>query len=77
VVLEVLIDVEGIEVLRVEARQEHVHHDGDVDLLGVGQIAVGELLVLDTLLHILVVEIEFPQAMVRAIAFIVGRKDGL
>ena len=33
VVLEVLVDVQGVEVLRVEAGQQHVDDDGDVDLV--------------------------------------------
>jgi hypothetical protein len=33
VVLEVLVDVEGVEVFGVEAGEQHVHDDGDVDLL--------------------------------------------
>ena len=33
VVLEVLVDVERVEVLGVEAGQQHVDDDGDVDLL--------------------------------------------
>ena len=33
VVLEVLVDVERVEVLGVEAGEQHVHDDGDVDLL--------------------------------------------
>ena len=34
VVLEVLVDVERVEVHGVEAGEEHVDNDGDVDLLG-------------------------------------------
>ena len=43
VVLEVLVDVERVEVHGVEAGEEHVDDDGDVDLLGapVGQVAIG------------------------------------
>ena len=33
VVLEVLIDVERVEVFGVEAGEQHVDDDGDVDLL--------------------------------------------
>ena len=60
VVLEVLVDVERVEVLGVEAGEQHVHHDGDVDLFCalLRQVGIGELLVLDALLHVLVVEIE-------------------
>jgi hypothetical protein len=43
VVLEVLVDVERVEVLGVEAGEEHVDDDRDVDLLRAlaGQVAVG------------------------------------
>ena len=56
VVLEVLIDVEGVQVFGIEAGEQHVHDDDDVDLLGVRQVAVRVLLVLDALLHVLIVE---------------------
>ena len=32
VVLEVLVDIERVEVFGIEAGEQHVHHDGDVDL---------------------------------------------
>jgi len=61
VVLEVFVDIEGVEIFRIEAGQEHVHDNGDVDLFFSfpGKVAVGILLVLDALLHILVVGVEF------------------
>ena len=63
-VLEVLVHVERVQVLGVEAGEQHVHHDGDVDLLAplLRQVGVGELLVLDALLHVLVVEVELADA---------------
>ena len=68
VVLEVLVDVERVEVLGVEAGEEHVDDDGDVELFLAlaGQVAVGELLVLDALLDVLVVEVEVVDVVVRA-----------
>jgi hypothetical protein len=33
VVLEVLVDVERVQVFGIEAGEQHVDHDGDVDLL--------------------------------------------
>ena len=64
VVLEVLVDVERVEVLGVEAGEQHVDDDGDVDLLAalLRQVGVGELLVLDALLDVLVVEVELVDA---------------
>ena len=35
VVLEVLVHVERVQVFGIEAGEQHVHHDGDVDLLRV------------------------------------------
>ena len=79
VVLEVLVDVERVEVHGVEAGEEHVDDDGDVDLLGAlaGQVAVGELLVLDALLDVLVVEVEVVDVVVRAVLLVVVGDDGL
>ena len=79
VVLEVLVDVERVEVHGVEAGEEHVDDDGDVDLLGAlaRQVAVGELLVLDALLDVLVVEVEVVDVVVRAVLLVVVGDDGL
>ena len=78
VVLEVLVDVERVEVLGVEAGEEHVDDDGDVDLLRpCGQVGVGELLVLDALLDVLVVEVELVDAVVGAVCVVVVGDDGL
>ena len=68
VVLEVLVDVERVEVFGVEAGEQHVDDDGDVDLFAplVGQVGIGELLVFDALLHVLVVEVELVDAVVGA-----------
>ena len=76
-VLEVLVDVQGVEVLRVEAGEQHVDDDGDVDLVRVGQVAVGVLLVLDAVLHVLVVGIELAELVVGAVAGVVVGDDGL
>jgi hypothetical protein len=66
VVFEVLVNVEGVEELRVEAGEKHVHHNGDVDLLGAlaRQVGVGELLVLDALLDVLVVGVELADGVI-------------
>ncbi len=77
VVLQVLVHVERVQVLGIEAGEQHVHHDGDVDLLGVRMVGIGELLVLDALLHVLVVEIEFADAVIGAEAGVVVGDDGL
>ena len=74
-VLEVLVHVQGVEVLGVEAGEQHVHDDGDVDFLHMRQVGIGVLLILDALLHILVVEVEFADAVVGAVAGVVVGDD--
>ena len=77
VVLEVLIDVERVEVLAVEAGEEHVDDDSEVELFAalLRQVGVGELLVLDAFLNVLVVEVEFLDAVVGAEALVVVGND--
>ena len=76
VVLEVLVHVQGVEVLGIKTREQHVDDDGDVDLLGLRQVGIGVLLILDALLHILVVEVEFRDTVVAAKAGVVVVDDG-
>ncbi|MNR39031.1 hypothetical protein D3C85_1571950 [compost metagenome] len=82
-VLEVFIDVERVEVLAVEAGEQHIDDYGDVDLvlrgLGIGfaQVSIRPLLVLDALLHVLIVEVEFLDAVVRIEAGIVAGDNRL
>jgi len=69
VVLQVLVHVQGVEVLGVEAGEQHVHDDGDIDLVGMGltrltQVDIGVLLILNALLHILTIEVESADAVV-------------
>ncbi len=75
--LEVLVDVEGVEVFGIEPGQQHVDDDGDVQLFTalVGQVGIGELLVFDPLLNILVIEIELFDTMVSAEAGVVVCDD--
>ncbi len=78
VVLQVLVDIERVEVMGVESGEQHVDNDGDVDLLGtlVGQVAIGEALVLDALLDILVVVVEIEEVVVGAVPLVVVGDDG-
>ena len=69
-VLEVLVDVERVEVLGVEAGEQHIDNNGEVDLSPAPlsrQVAARELLVLDALLDILVVEVEVVDVVVRVV----------
>ena len=75
-VLEVLVHVQGVEVFAVKAGQQHVHHDGDVNFLRCGEVAVGPLLVFDALLNVLVIQVKFAQLVVGAIAGVVAGQNG-
>ena len=76
---EILVDVECVEELRIEAGEEHFYNNRDVDLFLAltGQVAIGELLILDTLLDVLVVEVEAVDVVVRAIPLVVVGDDDL
>ena len=65
-----------VQELGIEAREEHVHDDGDVDLLRSGVVGIRPLLVFDALLNILIVEIELAQAVIGAVADVVIGEDG-
>src|SRR5690625_3351126 len=75
VVPEVFVHVQGVEVLGVEAGEQHVHHDGDVDLVLMRQIAVGVLLVLDALLHVLIVAVELADDVAGVVPGVVVGND--
>ena len=77
VVLEGLVHIESVQVFGIEAGEEHVHHDGNVDFLGMGQILIRKLLILDALLHVLIVEVELANAVIGAEAGVVVGEDGL
>jgi hypothetical protein len=64
VMLEVFIHIERVQVFGIEAGEEHVHHDGNVDFLRMGQVGVGPLLILDAPLHILIVEVELADGVI-------------
>ena len=81
--LQVLVDVEGVQELRVKTGQQHVDHNRDVDLVmrlvGVGLLEIGirPLLVFDALLHVLIIEIEFTDFVIGAVLGVVVGEDGL
>ena len=79
VVLEVLVDVNSVEVHGVKAGKKHVNDDGDINLFLalVGQVTVGELLILDALLDILIVEVEIVEVVVCPILVVVVSDNGL
>ena len=79
VMLEVLVDVERVEESGIETGQEHIDDDGDVDLFPAlaGQIAVGELLILDALLDVLIIEVEIIDVVVCVKPLVVVGNDGL
>ena len=77
VVLEVLVHIERVQIFGIEAGEQHVHNDGDVDFLCVGKVGIGPLLVFDALLHVLIVQVELADAVVGAVTGVVVGEDGL
>ena len=77
VVFEVLVYIERVQVFGIEAGEQHVHHNGNVDLLRGGIVGVRPLLVFDALLHILIVKIEFAKDVVGTVSIVVIGEDGL
>src|SRR5690606_4768172 len=77
VVFEVFVDVKRVQKLGIEAGEQHVHHQRDVDLLCVGQVGIRVLLILDALLHVLIVAVEFADAVVGSVLGVVVGDDGL
>ena len=75
VVLEVFIHVDGVQELGVEAGEQHIHHDNNVNLLRMRQVLIGILLIFEALLHILIVKVEFVDAVVGAVTSIVVGND--
>ena len=79
VVLEVLINIKRVEIFGIEAGQEHINDDGDGDLFAslLGHVGVGKLLVLDALLDVLIIKIEFADGVIGSEADVVIGDDGL
>ncbi len=77
----VLVDVEGVQELRVKAGQKHVDDNRDVDLVvrvvGVSllKVRIRPLLVFDPLLHVLIVEVEFADLVVCAVVGVCNRRE--
>ena len=65
-VFQILIDIQRVQILRIKACQQHIHHNRNVYLVLVSVIFVAILLVLDALLHILIVCIKLIHGMVGA-----------
>ena len=78
VVFQVFVDIERVEIFGIEASQQHINHDCDINLFRpfLRHVVVRILLVLDTLLHVLVVEVEFVDGMVGSIPLVVVSNDG-
>ena len=63
-IFEGFIHVQGVQVFGIKTGEQHIHHDGDIDFAFARIIPVGVLLVFDALLHILIVQIKFIDAVV-------------
>ena len=77
VISQGFVHVQRVEEFGVEAGEQHVHHDHHVDFVRARQVAIGILLVLDALLHILIVTVEFVDGVVGAISLVVIGDDGV
>ena len=74
---EVFVYIQGVEEFGVKTRKQHIHHNGDVDLLCVGQVLVGVLLILDAFLYVLIVQVKFIDAVIGAVGGIIIGNDRL
>ena len=80
VVLEVLVDVERVEVHLASKPVRSMSTTMVMSIFScalVGQVAVGELLVLDALLDVLVIEVKVVDVVVGAVLLVVVGDDGL
>ncbi|RMN60573.1 hypothetical protein ALQ55_200274 [Pseudomonas savastanoi pv. savastanoi] len=76
-VLEVLVHIQAVQVFGVKPGEQHIHNKSDIDLLVVGKIGVSVLLIFDTLLHILIIQVELTDAVVSAEEHVVVINDNL
>ena len=70
-VLEIFIDIERVQIFAVESGQQHIDDDGDIDFVFVRIVFVGILVVFDAFLNILIVHIEFTDAVVGTVLVVV------
>ena len=79
VMLEILVNVKRVEIHGVETGKKHIDNDGEVDLFGApfGQVSIGELLVLDAFLDVLVVAVKIVDVVICAVLLVVVGDDGL
>ncbi|MFA7164511.1 MAG: hypothetical protein WC124_01515 [Desulfoplanes sp.] len=76
VVFQLFVDVEGVQVFGIEAGEEHVDDDGDIDFIFLRDIATGEALALDTVLDVLIVGVKLGDLVVGAVFGVVVGDDG-
>ena len=75
-VLEIFIDIERVQIFAVESSQQHIDDDGDVDFVFVRIVFVGILVVFDAFLNILIVHVEFTDAVVGTVLAVVVFDNG-
>ena len=68
---EIFVHIQGVEEFGIKTGEQHIHHNGDVDLLRVRQVLIGILLILDALLYVLIVQIKFIDAVICVVAGII------
>ena len=76
-IFQVLIHVQGVQVLAVKTGEQHIHHNGDVNLVFVGIVFVAVLLIFDAALHILIVQVKIIDIVIGVELGIVIRNDFL
>src|SRR5690554_7611193 len=76
-VFQVLIHVQGVQVLAIKTGEQHIHHNGDVNLVFVGIVFVTVLLIFDAALHILIVQVKIIDIVIGVELGIVIRNDFL
>ena len=74
-VLEVFIHIHGVEVFGIETGEQYIDHNHHVDFVVVRVIGLGVFLVLNALLYILVIQIEFVNAVIGFVLGVVGGND--
>ena len=74
-IAQVFIHIKRVEVFGVKAGKEHIHHDGNIDLLVLWKIGIYVFLVFDALLQEGIVLIKVLKAAVFAVLRIVVGDD--
>src|SRR5690606_1363717 len=64
-----------VQVLAVKTREQHIHYNGDINLVFMRIVFVAVLLIFDATLHILIVQVKIIDIVIGAVLGIVVRND--